>query len=129
VVRFLLRRLLLLIPVLWGAATLAFLGLHMVPGGIAQAILGEHATAEAVARIEHELGLDQPLYVQYWHFLASSAVGNFGISFRTHDPVFADIATAFPYTLAILITVIGFNLFGNGLREVLGGRSGGKPPG
>jgi ABC-type dipeptide/oligopeptide/nickel transport system permease subunit len=40
-----------------------------------------------------------------------------------------DIATAFPYTLAILITVIGFNLFGNGLREVLGGRSGGKPPG
>jgi len=101
VARFLIRRALLLIPVLWGAASLAFLGLHMVPGGIAQAILGEHATAAAVAKIEHDLGLDQPLYVQYGHFLVNSVLGRFGISFRTHDPVFTDIAAAFPYTLQL----------------------------
>jgi ABC-type dipeptide/oligopeptide/nickel transport system permease component len=111
VLRFLVRRVLLLVPVLWGAATLAFLGLHMVPGGIAQAILGEHATAAAVARIEHQLGLDRPLYVQYGHFLIDSVLGRFGISFRTHDPVFTDIAAAFPYTLqlsaaALLIALV-----------------------
>jgi peptide/nickel transport system permease protein len=99
--RFLIRRVLLLVPILWAAASLAFLGLHIVPGGVAQAILGEHASAAALAQIRHQLGLDQPLYVQYAHFLADAMRGRFGISFRTHDPVIADIGQALPYTIQL----------------------------
>ncbi len=99
--RFLLRRALLAVPILWGAATLAFLGLHIVPGGIAQAILGQHASAAAIAQIRHQLGLDQPLYVQYARFLMSAATGHYGISFRTHDSVATDIGQALPYTIQL----------------------------
>src|SRR5687767_13969265 len=79
VIRFLLRRLLLTIPVLAGVATLVFLLIHLVPGDPVQAMLGESASPEAVAQLRHTLGLDRPLSVQYLNFLRGLLGGDLGI--------------------------------------------------
>ena len=66
--RYLIRRLLLTIPVLLGVATLVFALIHLVPGDPAQSMLGEGASQEEVAQLRHALGLDRPLLVQYRRF-------------------------------------------------------------
>ena len=71
--RYLIRRLLLTIPVLLGVATLVFALIHFIPGDPAQAILGEGATQEEVAQLRARLGLDRPLLVQYATFLRGAA--------------------------------------------------------
>ena len=86
---FLLRRLLLTIPVLLGVATLVFSLIHLVPGDPVQAMLGESASPQEVAEVSHRLGLDRPLYVQYWAFLKGAARGDLGVSLRTNEPVAA----------------------------------------
>ena len=67
--RYLIRRLLLTIPVLLGVATLVFSLIHFIPGDPAQAMLGEGAAPEDVAQLRERLGLDRPLLVQYGSFL------------------------------------------------------------
>ena len=88
---FLLRRLLLTIPVLLGVATLVFALIHLVPGDPAQAMLGESASPEDVARLRTNLGLDKPLLTQYGAFLAGVGRGDLGKSFRTGQPVAQEI--------------------------------------
>jgi ABC-type dipeptide/oligopeptide/nickel transport system permease component len=80
--RYLVRRLLLTIPVLLGVATLVFSLIHFIPGDPAQAMLGEGAAPEDVAQLRERLGLDRPLLVQYGSFLGGLARGDLGVSLR-----------------------------------------------
>jgi peptide/nickel transport system permease protein len=98
---FLIRRLLLTIPVLLGVATLVFSLVHLVPGDPVQAMLGESASPQDVAELRGRLGLDRPLYEQYTGFLKGLATGNLGRSLRTNQPVVAAIAERLPATLEL----------------------------
>jgi len=106
--RFIVRRLLLLIPILIGLSILVFVWIRALPGSPAESLLGEHATPEAVAQIRHQYGLDEPVYVQYWHFIkvvVSGATYNlgpttahcdapcFGYSFKTHEAVWPQLTS------------------------------------
>jgi peptide/nickel transport system permease protein len=95
------RRVLLAIPALFGVLVLVFVGLHLLPGNVAQSIAGAHATKAQVALITRQLGLNQPIYVQFWDYFSQLLRGDLGTSLRTHDPVSQDIAQAFPYTLQL----------------------------
>jgi len=99
--RFLLRRVLLAVPVLFGVATLVFSLIHLVPGDPVQAMLGETASPQDVAVLRGRLGLDRPLLTQYGAFLAGLAAGNLGRSLRTNQPVTAAIAERLPATLEL----------------------------
>ena len=85
--RFVVRRLLLLIPILFGLSVLLFLWLRSLPGGPAAALLGERATPERVAQVERLYGLDQPWYVQYGNFVIRAVQFDFGNSINTRRPV------------------------------------------
>ena len=89
--RYLIRRLLLTIPVLLGVATLVFALIHLVPGDPAQSMLGEGASVEEVAKLRHALGLDRPLLAQYQAFLTGLVKGDLGTSFRYGTPVTREI--------------------------------------
>lgn len=89
--RYLIRRLLLTIPVLLGVATLVFALIHLVPGDPAQSMLGEGASVEEVTKLRHTLGLDRPLRVQYQAFLTGLVTGDLGLSFRYGTPVTREI--------------------------------------
>ncbi|MEU2598784.1 ABC transporter permease [Streptomyces hirsutus] len=108
--RLVVRRLLQLIPTLLGLSVLLFLWLDRLPGGPASAILGEKATEAEVIRINRALGLDQPVYVQYWRFLKRIAELDLGTSTQTGQPVWDEFVLRFPATvelslLAILLAV------------------------
>ena len=79
-VKFIVRRLLMLIPILLGLSILVFLWIRALPGGPAQALLGERATPETVAQIERTYGLDKPVYTQYWLYVKRVGSGDFGTS-------------------------------------------------
>jgi peptide/nickel transport system permease protein len=101
VTAFLIRRLLLTIPVLLGVATLVFALIHLVPGDPVQAMLGESASPQEVADLRARLGMDRPLYVQYGSFLRGAASGNLGTSLRTNQPVVSSIAERIPATFEL----------------------------
>ena len=82
--RYLVRRLLLTIPVLLGVATLVFALIHLVPGDPAQAMLGEGASQEEVLRLRTSLGLDRPLLTQYTAFLSGLVRGDSGLGACCH---------------------------------------------
>jgi peptide/nickel transport system permease protein len=91
---FLLRRLLGLIGVLLGMSVLIFGIIHILPGNVAYAILGEFATPAAVAQLEAKLGLNDPLPVQYWRWLDAMLHGDFGMSIVMSRPAGPLIAEA-----------------------------------
>lgn len=103
VVRYLLRRILLTIPVLLGVATLVFSLIHLVPGDPAQAMLGDGASATEVADLRTRLGLDRPLPEQYLRFMRGLVRGDLGTSFRTSQPVVAAIAERVPATVELAL--------------------------
>src|ERR1700719_3055108 len=105
---FLLRRLLLTVPVLLGVATLVFSLIHLVPGDPVQAMLGDSATPQDVAELRGRLGLDRPLYVQYGAFLAGLARGNLGTSLRTDQPVAAAIRERMAATFELAAAAMFF---------------------
>jgi peptide/nickel transport system permease protein len=96
--RYLIRRVLLTIPVLVGVATLVFSLIHFIPGDPAQAMLGEGAAPEDVAQLRARLGLDRPLLVQYGSFLAGLVRGDLGVSLRNDQPVLQQILERMPAT-------------------------------
>jgi ABC-type dipeptide/oligopeptide/nickel transport system permease component len=97
------RRLLLTIPVLFGIATLVFALVHLVPGDPAVSMLGEGASGEDIAALRTRLGLDQPLLVQYGHYLTGVIRGDLGTSFRLNTPVARAILTTIPRTLQLAV--------------------------
>jgi len=106
VVRFLVRRLLLTIPVLLGVATLVFSLIHLVPGDPAQAMLGDGASPQDIAELRTNLGLDRPLLTQYASFLGSALTGDLGTSFRTGQPVTLMIAERVPATAELALAAM-----------------------
>src|SRR5579862_1571034 len=104
--RFVLRRLLLTVPVVLGVATLVFSLIHLVPGDPVQAMLGESAAPEDVAQLRTTLGLDRPLAVQYLAFLEGLVAGNLGTSLRTNQPVVAAIAERMPATIELAMAAM-----------------------
>jgi peptide/nickel transport system permease protein len=89
--RYLVRRLLLTIPVLLGVATLVFALIHLVPGDPAQLMLGDGASQEEITQLRQTLGLDRPMLVQYRMFLTGLVKGDLGSSFRYGTPVTREI--------------------------------------
>lgn len=107
--RYVLQRLLSAVVVLWGVTVLVFSMVHATPGDPVRVLLGDSArgaTAEDLARLRSELGLDQPLLVQYKNFLAGLLQGDLGKSWRTNRPVAAEIAERLPYTLQLTVAAL-----------------------
>lgn len=104
--RYLLRRLVLTVPVLFGVATLVFALIHLVPGDPAEAMLGESASAKDVQDLRVKLGLDQPLAVQYRHFLGGLVRGDLGTSFRYNTPVTREIVTRLGSTATLAVVAM-----------------------
>ena len=102
-VRYLIRRLVLTIPVILGVATLVFSLIHLVPGDPAQSMLGESASAQDVADLRMRLGLDRPLIEQYVRFMAGLVRGDLGTSFRTSQPVLTAIWDRVPATIELAL--------------------------
>jgi peptide/nickel transport system permease protein len=107
--RFTVRRLLLLLPILFGVSVLVFIWIRLLPGSPAEALLGERATPQAVAQIRHQYGLDQPLYIQYWRYLVET-VGhlNLGTSIKTFRPVTEELQNRFPATVELALGAMIF---------------------
>jgi peptide/nickel transport system permease protein len=101
--RYLLGRLLQLVPVLIGITIAAFLLLHLVPGDPARTLLGVHATDAEVATLRHEWGLDQSLPAQYVAYLGRLLRGDLGTSVYFQSPVAELIASSLPVTVAMLL--------------------------
>jgi peptide/nickel transport system permease protein len=111
VLHFLIRRILLAIPVILGVATLVFSLIHLVPGDPVQAMLGEGASPNDIAELRSKLGLDRPLVVQYGAFLRGAATGDLGTSLRTNQPVAAAIAERLPATLELAMAAMMLAIF------------------
>ena len=109
--RYVIRRLLLAVPVLLGVATLVFSLIHLVPGDPAQAMLGDGAAPQDVAELRKSLGLDQPLLTQYVTFLRQALTGDLGTSFRTGQPVTTMIAERVPATAELAIAAMVVAIF------------------
>lgn len=107
------KRLLSTIPVLIGMTLLLFLMLRSLPGDPAQVLAGQMASPEDVQQIRVQLGLDQPIYVQYGKFILNLAKFDLGRSARTQNPVFDEIMTRLPNTLELSLLAIALAcLFG-----------------
>jgi len=117
VLRFIIRRVVGAIPVLFGLSVILFLFLRLLPGDPAIAILGQHATPELIAQIHETLGLDKPIYVQYVDYLGQLLQGNFGASIIDNRSVVETFAQRFPLTIEL---TIGALLFAVGLGIPLG---------
>ncbi|MER3397219.1 MAG: peptide ABC transporter permease [Chloroflexota bacterium] len=104
--RYILRRLLVMPVVLLGVSFLTFSMLHLAPGNPAQIIAGPDAPQEVVAQIERELGLDKPIYVQYWNYLSGALRGDLGRSIRTKKPVAEEVLAALPNTIELAVAAM-----------------------
>ena len=96
--RYLVRRLLLLIPILLGVSLLIFFWIRALPGSPAESLLGERATPALVQVYRHRYGLDKPVYVQYWSYLKTTATGDLGVSVASRRTVVDEIKARFPAT-------------------------------
>ena len=104
--RYLARRLLLTIPVLLGVATLVFALIHLVPGDPAQSMLGDTASPADVQRLRENLGLNDPLLLQYGKFMSGIARGDLGTSFRYGTPVTQEIRSRLLRTLQLAVAAM-----------------------
>lgn len=114
--RFVVRRVLQSIFVLWGAVSIVFVVVRVVPGDPASLLLGPSATREQIAAAQHGLGLDQPIFEQYVRYLGDAVQLNFGQSSRLGGPAMTEVLDRLPATLslafvALLMTLlVGFPL-------------------
>jgi len=110
VVRFTIRRLLLLVPILIGLSLIIFFWIRALPGGPAQALLGERATDERIQAINKQYGLDKPVYVQYWRYVKKTASGNLGDSIVSRRPVTDELKERFPATIELALGAMFFSI-------------------
>ncbi|MCD1286902.1 MULTISPECIES: ABC transporter permease [unclassified Brevibacterium] len=106
--KYILRRVLLMIPIVLGVATLSFVLMKLAPGDPAAAYLGDKATPEAVAQLRHAWGLDQPMIIQYFQFLGGLFVGDFGRSFIFQTTVLELLKLRMPATLMLMLVSLIF---------------------
>jgi len=105
---FLARRFLLAIPTLFGVLVVTFLLLYIAPGDPVQEMVGERADSATIARLRHELRLDQPVTVQFAHYAGGVLHGNLGTSYITQRPIMRDVLERFPKTLLLAGTAMLF---------------------
>jgi peptide/nickel transport system permease protein len=110
VLRFIVRRLLLLVPILLGLSILVFLWIRALPGSPAEALLGERATEESVAAIKRQYGLDKPLHEQYFAYLERVGKLDFGHSVTTRRPVVDEFQQRFPATIELALAAMIFSI-------------------
>jgi len=103
VLRYVTRRILEMFLALLGTSILVFLMIHLIPGDPALLVAGLEAGPEVVEQMRRELGLDQPLYIQYWSFLTDALRGDLGTSIRMNIPVLEEIVDRLPITLTIAV--------------------------
>jgi peptide/nickel transport system permease protein len=108
--RFVVRRLLLLIPILVGLSILVFFWIRALPGSPATALLGERATAEQIAAINEQYGLNDPIWEQYWRYVRSLAEFDFGQSVTTRRPVMDEFLERFPATIELAVAAMLFSV-------------------
>jgi peptide/nickel transport system permease protein len=106
--RYVVRRLLLLIPILLGVSLLIFFWIRALPGSPAEALLGERATPALVHQLRERYGLDKPVWRQYLAYLKTTAEGDFGVSVATHRHVSDEIKQRFPATIELAIAAMLF---------------------
>jgi peptide/nickel transport system permease protein len=107
--RFVVRRLLLLVPILLGLSILLFLWIRALPGGPAESLLGERATPEAVEQIERVYGLDRPIHEQYLKYVENLVVNrDLGTSISSRRPVTEEIGRRFPATIELALAAMVF---------------------
>lgn len=101
--RYIIHRLMVTLPTLLGAVTLAFLLIHIAPGDPAELLLGDYTgvSPQVLQDLRDRLGLDRPLAVQYVRYLGQVATGDLGRSFRTNQSVLTEIRTQVPYTMIL----------------------------
>ena len=119
--RFVVQRLLTLIPLLIGVSVLVFMMLQLVPGDPVMMMLGEASVARAadIEALRDQLGFNDPLYVQYWHYFTDLIQGDLGTSMRTRKPVADLIAARLPSTFELTFAGLGFAvLFGTTLGVI-----------
>jgi peptide/nickel transport system permease protein len=117
VAKYIVRRLLAAIPVLFGLSVILFAFLHLIPGDPAEAILGQHATPDLVAQIKEQLGLDKPLWQQYLIYMSHLLRGDFGKSIINNRPIVDEFFRRFPGTVEL---TVGALIFAVGLGIPLG---------
>ncbi|MFV1850477.1 MAG: ABC transporter permease [Thalassospira sp.] len=103
---YILRRLILMVPVLLGLTVIVFLIMSMIPGDPALAILGSYATPDNVAKLRADLGLDKTMVEQYWIWLTNMLQGDFGRSYSLNRPVLDEILERFGATLILAGTAL-----------------------
>ena len=114
--RFIIRRVLLAIPTLFGVLVVAFLLLYVAPGDPVESMVGERADSATIARLRQQLHLDDPLPIRFGHYVKSVVTGDLGQSYITNRPITQDIRERFPKTLELagaamlLATCVGMTL-------------------
>ena len=104
--RFILKRVLLMIPILFVVTIIDFTVMSFTPGDPARLMLGQAAPKEAVEQLREEMGLNDPFVVRYVRYMGDALHGDFGTSYRTGRPVFEEIFVRFPVTLKLALTSI-----------------------
>lgn len=103
---YIVNRLLLMIPVMFGVVTITFFLGRMVPGDPALAMAGQRASEEQLEMVRQQYGFDRPLYEQYFIYLYNLSRGDLGLSYDSHRPVATIIAERFPYTLKLAFSAM-----------------------
>jgi peptide/nickel transport system permease protein len=106
--KYIARRLLGAVPVLFGLSIILFAFIHLLPGDPAAAILGQHATPERVAAMREYLGLNDPLWQQYVDYVGRMLGGDFGASVVNNQPVLKEFLTRFPATIELTVAAMIF---------------------
>jgi peptide/nickel transport system permease protein len=108
VLKFSVRRLLQLIPILLGLSILIFVWIRALPGGPAEALLGERATRESIEQVRRAYGLDKPIHQQYLAYAKRVATGDLGQSIISRRPVTTEIRERFPATIELSLAAMFF---------------------
>src|SRR6266536_607930 len=106
--RYVVRRLLLLIPILIGVSILIFFWIRALPGNPARALLGERSTPELVKEYKQRYGLDRPIPVQYWDYVKNTLKGDLGTSISSRRAVTYEIRQRFPATIELALAAMVF---------------------
>src|SRR5882672_3970286 len=99
--RFVVRRLLLLVPILLGLSILIFGWIRALPGSPAESLLGERATPQLVQAYKEKYGFNRPVPLQYWEYLKTTVSGDLGTSIATHRTVLSEFENRFPATIEL----------------------------
>lgn len=109
-IKYIINRIILSIPILLAVFTLVFLVVRVIPGDPAVAALGDYASKEAVDAMRERMGLNEPIVVQYFRFLADLARGELGNSLITGKPIKEQIAYSLPYTLELTFAAVAIGV-------------------